>query len=129
MNVAVARAGQSAPCEIRVRFEPGLGSTLYATLQAGETGPVTVARAFGRGRALLRYHGFSLMTQGAPDWREGESFMVVVKHLGPPLILATVRGGAPQKSAPVATVESAVVPGFEDAPRRDARQAAQGGRR
>jgi len=129
MNVAVAGTGQSAPCEIRVRFEPGLGSALYASLEAGEVGPVTVARAFGRGRALLRYHGFTLMAQGAPEWREGETFPVVVKHLGPPLILATVRGPAPMKLAPVATVESAVVPGFDDAPRHGARREAQGGRR
>jgi len=127
MNVAITGAGTTAPCEIRVRFEPGLGAALYASLEAGEVGPVTVARALGRGRALLRYHGFTLMAQGAPDWREGETFPVVVKHLGPPLVLATVGDPAPRKRASVTTVESAVVPGFDDAPRADARRQPQGG--
>ena len=128
MNVAVARAGQPAPCEIRVRFEPGLGSALYAALQAGEVGAVTVSRSLGRGRALLRYRGFTLMAQGAPDWKEGETIPVVVKHLGPPLVLASVGDPSRKQSAPVATVESAVVPGFDDAPRADARPKPQGGR-
>lgn len=129
MNVAVAGAGRATPCEIRVRFEPGLGAALYASLEAGEVGPVTVARALGRGRAVLRYHGFTLMAQGAPEWKEGETFSVVVKHLGPPLVLSTVREPASTKRTPVATVESAVVPGFDDTPRQDARRQALGGRR
>ncbi|HSQ59925.1 MAG TPA: hypothetical protein VLT84_05790 [Acidobacteriota bacterium] len=98
------------PVEIRVRFEPGLGMKLYAAIQAGEVGPVTVARALGRGRALLRYHGFTLMAQGAPDWKDGETFPVVVKEVGPPLLLATV-GSSAQGAGRVTTIDSAVVPG------------------
>ena len=63
-----ANLSHSRPVEIRVRFEPGLGMALYAAIRSGEVGPVTVARALGRGRALLRYHGFTLMAEGAPDW-------------------------------------------------------------
>jgi hypothetical protein len=100
--------------EIRVRFEPGLGAALYASLKPGEVGPVTVARALGRGRTLLRYHGYTLMAHGAPDWKPGDSFPVYVKHLGPPLVLARVSERESQGAAPVTTVDSAVVPGFEE---------------
>jgi len=100
--------------EIRVRFEPGLGAALYASLKSGEVGRVTVARTLGRGRTLLRYHGYTLMAHGAPDWKPGDTFPVYVKHLGPPLVLARVSEGASQDAAPVTTVDSAVVPGFEE---------------
>jgi hypothetical protein len=99
--------------EIRVRFEPGLGASLYASLKQGEVATVTVARALGRGKSLLRYHGYTLIAHGSPEWKAGESFPVYVKQLGPPLVLARVddRSGV----SGVMTVESAVVPGFEAA--------------
>ncbi len=102
--------------EIRVRFEPGLGAALYASLQSGEVAPLTVARTLGRGRTLLRYHGFTLMAHGAPEWKPGDTFPVYVKHLGPPLVLARVEDRAQEGSSPVTTVHSAVVPGFEQRP-------------
>jgi predicted RNA-binding protein with TRAM domain len=110
--MAVAAKGLNAPrpVEIRIRFEPGLGMALYAAIEAGEVGTVTVARSMGRGRALLRYRGFTLMAQGAPDWKDGESFSVVVKEVGPPLLLASANKAA--KGAPrTVVVDSAVVPG------------------
>src|SRR5262249_33578871 len=61
MGTAAAKPAPDAAVEIRVRFEPGLGSRLYASLKDGEVAPVTVARALGRGRTLLRYHGYTLM--------------------------------------------------------------------
>jgi hypothetical protein len=83
---------------------------LYAAIEAGDVAPVTVTRNLGRGRVLLQFRGFALMTQGAPDWKDGETFPVVVKEVGPPLLLATTTTAA--KGAPwVTTVESAVVPG------------------
>ncbi len=99
--------------EIRVQFEPGLGAALYASLKSGEVGPLTVARTLGRGRALLRYHGYTLMAHGSLEWKPGETFPVYVKQLGPPLVLARV-ADRPQETA-VTTVDSAVVPGFEAA--------------
>jgi hypothetical protein len=114
MAVAAKGLNASRPVEIRVRFEPGLGMQLYAAIQAGEVGPVTVARALGRGRALLRYHGFTLMAQGAPDWKDGETFPVVVKEVGPPLLLASADANA-TNARRVTTVDSAVVPGGGDA--------------
>jgi len=99
--------------EIRVRFEPGLGAALYASLHAGEVAPLTVARSLGRGRTLLRYHGYTLMAHGAPDWKQGDTFPVYVKQLGPPLVLARVEDSAHDGSSPITTVHSAVVPGFE----------------
>jgi hypothetical protein len=101
--------------EIRVRFEPGLGASLYASLKSGEVAPITVARTLGRGRTLLRYHGYTLMAHGAPEWKPGETFPVYVKHLGPPLVLARVGDRDQEGSASVTTVDSAVVPGFEAA--------------
>jgi hypothetical protein len=121
MTVTAARSAQAAALEIRVRFEPGLGSALYAVLQDGEVGPVTVARALGRGRALLRYHGFTLMAQGGGEWKQGEQFLVAVKHLGPPLVLASVGGATRRKPGNVLTVDSAVVPSPGDGPQRDSR--------
>lgn len=109
MAVAATNLNPSRPVEIRVRFEPGLGMALYAAIQCGEVGPVTVARSLGRGRALLRYRGFTLMAQGAPDWKDGETFPVVVKEVGPPLVLASADPGS-KGSRRVTTVESAVVP-------------------
>lgn len=109
MPVAATHLNQSRPVEIRVRFEPGLGMALYAAIQSGEVGPVTVARTLGRGRALLRYHGFTLMAQGAPDWKDGETFPVVVKEVGPPLVLASANADA-KGARRVTTVDSAVVP-------------------
>ena len=100
--------------EIRVRFEPGLGASLYASLKSGEVATLTVARALGRGRSLLRYHGYTLMAHGSPEWKAGESFPVYVKQLGPPLVLARVDDRTQEKSS-VTTVDSAVVPGFEAA--------------
>jgi hypothetical protein len=111
MAVAATNLGSSRSVEIRVRFEPGLGMALYAAIHSGEVGPVTVARTLGRGRALLRYHGFTLMAQGAPDWKDGETFPVVVKEVGPPLVLASAGAGAKGR---VTTIESAVVPGGGD---------------
>ncbi len=101
--------------EIRVRFEPGLGAALYASLAEGEVATLTVARSLGRGRTLLRYHGYTLMAHGSPEWKPGESFPVYVKQLGPPLVLARVNDRAQEKSSAVTTVDSAVVPGFEAA--------------
>jgi len=109
MAVAATNLNQSRSVEIRVRFEPGLGMALYAAIHSGEVGPVTVARTLGRGRALLRYHGFTLMAQGVPDWKDGETFPVVVKEVGPPLVLASADAGA-KGSRRVTTVDSAVVP-------------------
>jgi hypothetical protein len=122
MTVAAARSAHAAALEIRVRFEPGLGAALYAALRAGETGPVTVARAMGRGRALLRYRGFTLMAQGGGEWKQGEQFIVSVKHLGPPLVLASVEDASRKKPGAVMTVDTSVVPGPDDAPRSDARR-------
>ena len=82
---------------------------LYAAIRSGEVGPVTVARTLGRGRALLRYRGFTLMAQGVPDWKEGETFPVVVKEVGPPLVLASADADA-KGARRVTTVDSAVVP-------------------
>jgi hypothetical protein len=112
MTVAAAKHRERT-FEIRVRFEPGLGASLYASLKSGEIGSLTVARTLGRGRALLRYHGYTLMAHGSPEWRPGETFPVYVKQLGPPLVLARVEDRAPESI--VTTVESAVVPGFEAA--------------
>jgi hypothetical protein len=111
MGVAAAKQVVSRAVEIRVRFEPGLGSALYASLRSGEIAPLTVARLLGRGRALLHYHGFTLMAHGTPEWKPGETFKVTVKELGPPLVLAPV--GAPNGSGAgrVIQVDSAVVPG------------------
>lgn len=110
MAVAATNLNQPRNVEIRVRFEPGLGMALYAAIHSGDVGPVTVARTLGRGRALLRYHGFTLMAQGAPDWKDGETFPVVVKEVGPPLVLASADAGV-KGARRVTTVESAVVPG------------------
>ena len=113
MGVAATHLNHHRHVEIRVRFEPGLGMALYAAIHSGEVGPVTVARTLGRGRALLRYHGFTLMAQGAPDWKDGETFPVVVKEVGPPLVLASADAD-PKGARRVTTVESAVVPGGGD---------------
>ena len=122
MSSVAARTAALAPFEIRVRFEPGLGAALYASLTAGEVGPLTVARALGRGRALLTFRGVTLMAQGAPDWQPGDTFPVVVKHLGPPLVLAAVESRSLfRKRVPVTMVQSSVVPGAEPSPRGDAR--------
>jgi len=110
MAVAAKSVTSTRPVDIRVRFEPGLGMALYASVAPGEVGSVTVARNLGRGRAMLRYRGFTLMTQGAPDWRDGESFSVVVKEVGPPLLLASTNRTAKDDQR-VTTVDSAVVPG------------------
>jgi predicted RNA-binding protein with TRAM domain len=110
MAVAAKGLNASRPVEIRVRFEPGLGMALYAAIEPGEVGTVTVARSMGRGRTLLRYRGFTLMAQGAPDWKDGESFSVVVKEVGPPLLLASVSADA-KSAARTTIVDSAVVPG------------------
>jgi len=109
MGFAAAKSVSERSIEIRVRFEPGLGASLYGSLQDGEVSPVLVAKTLGRGRALLRYHGYTLLAHGAPDWKVGETFSVYVKEMGPPLVLAPVGGGS--KGRPVATVETAVVPG------------------
>jgi len=113
MTVAATKGSRSF--EIRVRFEPGLGAALYASLKAGEVATVTVARALGRGKTLLRYHGYTLIAHGSPEWKPGEAFPVYVKHLGPPLVLARVDDRAPHGTSGVTTVESAVVPGYEAA--------------
>jgi hypothetical protein len=113
MTVAATKRERSF--EIRVRFEPGLGASLYAALKSGEVAPLTVARTLGRGRTLLRYHGYTLMAHGSPEWRPGETFPVYVKQLGPPLVLARVGDRAQEGSSAVTTVDSAVVPGFEAA--------------
>ena len=110
MGVAATKLARERSVEIRVRFEPGLGAALYASLEDGEVGPVTVAKTFGRGRALLRYHGYTLMAQGAPEWRVGESFSVYVKEIGPPLVLAPVGTEPTGNRKSVATVETSVVP-------------------
>ena len=111
MTVAAAKHNERA-FEIRVRFEPGLGVALYASLKQGEVAPLTVARTLGRGRTLLRYHGYTLMTHGAPEWKPGETFPVYVKQLGPPLVLARVKDRTLDGTS-VTTVDSAVVPGGE----------------
>jgi predicted RNA-binding protein with TRAM domain len=111
MGVAAAKQATDRAVEIRVRFEPGLGAALYASLQDGEVSPVTVAKVMGRGRALLRYHGYTLMAHGAPDWKAGDSFSVTVKQIGPPLVLEPVAAGAKKRGGMVTTVETAVVPG------------------
>jgi hypothetical protein len=115
MGVAVKSAHDRA-IEIRVRFEPGLGASLYASLQDGEVSSVTVARTLGKGRALLRYHGYTLMAHGAPDWKAGDTFSVFVKEMGPPLVLAPVGMVTKKDGKPVATVETAVVPGLVESP-------------
>jgi hypothetical protein len=107
-SAAVKSAGR--PVEIRIRFEPGLGAALYASLREGEVGPLTVSRILGRGKALLFFHGVTLMAHGAPEWKPGETFSVVVKELGPPLIL-TPAGTGREDPARVTIVDSAVVPG------------------
>jgi len=114
MTVAAAKH-RERNFEIRVRFEPGLGASLYASLKSGEVAPLTVARALGRGRTLLRFHGYTLMAHGSPEWKPGETFPVYVKQLGPPLVLARVGDRAQEGSSAVTTVDSAVVPGFEAA--------------
>ena len=111
MGVAAAKHPTDRAVEIRVRFEPGLGAALYASLRDGEVSPVTVAKMLGRGKALLRYHGYTLMAHGAPDWKDGESFSVTVKEIGPPLVLEPVAAGSKKKGGMVTTVETAVVPG------------------
>ena len=120
-----ANSGTSRPVEIRVRFEPGLGAALYASLKDGEVAPLTVARNLGRGRTLLQFHGFTLMAHGAPEWTPGETFSVYVKELGPPLVLAPVevKGKHSNKdSQRVVMVDSAVVPGFVGGAGQDARR-------
>lgn len=130
MGVAAAKSTHERSVEIRVRFEPGLGAALYASLQDGEVSPVTVAKVLGKGRTLLRYHGYTLMAQGAPDWKAGETFSVIVKEIGPPLVLAPVGGGAAQSGKPVVTVETAVVPGVVERPQQHDRfRGTQGGAR
>lgn len=115
MGSAAVRNGASRPVEIRIRFEPGLGAALYASLHEGETGPLTVARVLGRGKALLRYHGVTLMAHGVPEWTQGETFPVVVKELGPPLVLAPAGSRRPGARAEaegrITIVDSSVVPG------------------
>jgi len=111
MGIAAAKQTTNRPVEIRVRFEPGLGSALYASLRDGEVGPLTVARILGRGRALLHFHGFTLMAHGAPEWRSGETFPVAVKELGPPLVLTPVGAAGADVAGRVIQVETAVVPG------------------
>jgi hypothetical protein len=81
-----------------------------------------VARALGRGRALLRFHGFTLMAQGGGEWKQGEEFLVSVKHLGPPLVLTTVEQAPRKKQGTILAVDTSVVPGLDDAPRPDARR-------
>jgi hypothetical protein len=119
MGVAAPKSAHDRAIEIRVRFEPGLGAALYASLHDGEVAPLAVAKVLGRGKALLRYHGFTLMANGAPDWKAGDTFSVYVKEMGPPLVLAPV--GAGSKSARVATIESAVVPSIGEKPGSAAR--------
>ena len=122
MSVTTSKTGAAAPFEVRIRFEPGLGAALYASLAAGEVGHLTVARALGRGRALLTFRGVTLMAHGAPDWKPGDTFPVVVKHLGPPLVLAAVESRSLfRKRVPVTMVQSSVVPGAEPSPHGDAR--------
>ena len=109
-SAAVKSVGRTI--EIRIRFEPGLGAALYASLREGEVGPLTVSRMLGRGKALLHYHGVTLMAHGAPEWKPGETFSVVVKELGPPLILTPAANGNDHASnlGRVTIVDSAVVP-------------------
>ncbi len=121
MGSAAAKSAYERAIEIRVRFEPGLGAALYGSLQSGEVSPVTVVKTLGRGRTLLRYHGFTLMAHGAPDWKVGDSFSVYVKEMGPPLVLAPVGAGAKGGGKPVATVETAVVPGIVEQPKTGVR--------
>ncbi|MGE5175765.1 MAG: hypothetical protein ACM3JJ_05255 [Hyphomicrobiales bacterium] len=111
MGVTAAKQTVQRPVEIRVRFEPGLGTALYASLHEGEVAPMTVARVLGRGRALLQYHGFTLMAHGIPEWKPGETFPVAVKELGPPLVLAPWGAGIETAPGRVVQVDSAVVPG------------------
>ncbi len=111
MTVAAAKHKERA-FEIRVRFEPGLGAALYASLKPGDVSPLTVARMLGR-RTLLRFRGYTLMAHGAPDWKPGETFPVYVKQLGPPLVLARVQDRT-KDGMSVMTVETAVVPGFDE---------------
>jgi hypothetical protein len=115
MTIAATKRSERS-IEIRVRFEPGLGAALYASLKSGEVASITVARALGRGRTLLRYHGYMLMAHGAPEWKPGDTFPVYVKHLGPPLVLARVGDRTQEGPSSVTTVDSAVVPGFEERP-------------
>jgi hypothetical protein len=110
MGMAATKPASDRAVEIRVRFEPGLGAALYASLQSGEVGRVEVAKMLGRGRALLRYHGYTLMAHGAPEWKMGESFSVYVKEIGPPLVLAPVGPGSNGGGKSVSTVETSVVP-------------------
>lgn len=116
MGSAAVKPSASRPVEIRIRFEPGLGAALYASLHEGETEPLTVARMLGRGKALLHFHGVTLMAHGAPEWTPGETFPVTVKELGPPMVLAPVGMGGigmgrDGQAARVTVVDSAVVPG------------------
>lgn len=115
MGVAAPNSAHDRAIEIRVRFEPGLGAALYASLHDGEVSPVAVAKVLGRGRALLRYHGFTLMANGAPEWKVGDTFSVYVKEMGPPLVLAPVGAGS-KKAKRVATIETAVVPSIVEKP-------------
>jgi hypothetical protein len=110
MGSTAVKPNASRPVEIRVRFEPGLGTALYASVREGEVGPMTVARILGRGRALLHFHGVTLMAHGAPEWKPGETFSVMVKELGPPLVLAYPGVGREERGR-VTIVDSAVVPG------------------
>jgi hypothetical protein len=116
MGVAATKSTHDRAIEIRVRFEPGLGASLYASLRDGEVSLVTVSRLLGRGRALLQYHGYTLMAHGAPEWKVGDTFSVFVKEMGPPLVLAPVGLGNGNNGKPVATVETAVVPGLAARP-------------
>jgi len=111
MGAAAVKPSPSRPVEIRIRFEPGLGAALYGSLREGEVGPMTVARMLGRGRALLYFHGVTLMAHGAPEWKSGETFPVIVKELGPPLVLSPAGTGREDRGARVTIVDSAVVPG------------------
>jgi hypothetical protein len=113
--------GTGRPVEIRIRFEPGLGAALYASLHEGEVAPLTVSRILGRGRALLDFHGVTLMAHGIPEWKAGETFRVVVKELGPPLVLQQTGGGRDERGARVTVVDSAVVPGSVRSEARGAR--------
>lgn len=110
MGSAAVKPGTNRTVEIRIRFEPGLGAALYASLHEGDTEPLTVARMLGRGKALLHFHGVTLMAHGAPEWKPGETFPVTVKELGPPMVLAAVGNGR-EDAARVTIVDSAVVPG------------------
>jgi hypothetical protein len=51
MGSAVTKSAHDRDIEIRVRFEPGLGAALYASLRDGEVGAMTVAKNLGRGRS------------------------------------------------------------------------------